>query len=178
MLKKICKLSVILLFITSLSIFSGCYSQSKTDKAVNQPKNSEFSNVPAKADPVELSKIINLNKKPEELVYKEIKLAKDTPNERLPAPTDKKFVAVLKFSPEETKRIIERAKNYRKPVSVEIDAENWFPAGLVAKSQNSGDGSLKGKTYAATDFLKTPYTDGKLTRIENTEYLILELIAF
>lgn len=178
MLKNFSKSSIVFLFITSLLIFSGCFSQIQTDKAKNKPIKSEFKDVPAKDDPVELGKVINLNKKPEELVYKEKKLGNQTQNERLPAPTDKKFIAVLKFSPEETERIIERAKDYREPVSVEIAAENWFPAGLVAQSQNSGDGSLKGKTYAATDFLKTPYTDGKLTRIENTDYLILELVAF
>ena len=178
MFQTFSKISAILLLISAI-IISGCYSDYSTTKTDENRQNPENLNVePAKDDPVELGNVINLNTEPKELVYKEIKLGKQDSTDRLPGPTDKKFVAVLKFSPEETEKIIERAKKYREPVAVEIDAENWFPAELVAQSQNSGDESLKGKTYAATDFLKTPYTDGKLIRIENSDYLILELVAF
>lgn len=173
------KIFIVLLLISSTIIFANCFSPDQTnDPQSVKVKIDDSKNVSAKNDPVELGKAINLNKEPNELAYKEFTPPQENSDNSITTSTDKKFLAVLKFSPEETERIIERAKKYREPVSVKIDVEKWFPAGLVAQSQSSGDESLKGKTYAATDFLKTPYTDGKLIRIENSDYLILELVAF
>jgi hypothetical protein len=37
---------------------------------------------------------------------------------------------------------------------------------------------LKGAAYAANDFLQSPYNNGKLTRINDTNYFVLELFSF
>ncbi len=56
-----------------------------------------------------------------------------------------------------------------------------WPARLMAaggaQSELSGDETLKGNSYAANDFLQSPYEAGKLTRLEDSNYFILELSA-
>jgi hypothetical protein len=141
--------------------------------------NSFASNVNSKTEAVakddleELGKIIKLPVVPEEATYSEINL-----NDRNPAPNNKKLVAVLKFSAENTKQIVAQAEKYNPPAPADIDAENWFPPELVAKSQETGDEFLKGIAYAPNDFLQSPYINGRLTRINDTNYFVLELFSF
>ncbi|MDQ3042529.1 MAG: hypothetical protein M3R11_09180, partial [Acidobacteriota bacterium] len=73
--------------------------------------------------------------------------------------------------------IVASAERYKTPAPADIDAEDWFPPELVAKSQESGDASLKGIGYAANDFLQPPYSNGRLTRINDTDYFVLELFS-
>lgn len=126
----------------------------------------------------ELSKIVKLNRLPEEATYSETSLNTKNSEPRLPAPNEKKLVAVLRFSPENAAQIVAQAGKYKPAVPNDVDAEDWFPAELVAQSQLTGDESLKGAAYAASDFFQTPYNNGKLTRINNTDYFILELTTF
>lgn len=129
----------------------------------------------ARDDLDELGKIIKLPFAPEEASYWEEVSTKTDGKNQNSAANEKLFVAVLKFSPENAARLVSQIEKIRLPVDAEIDAENRFPAELVAQSQLSGDETLKGKSYAAADFLQTPYRSGKITRIENTDYFVLEL---
>ncbi len=90
----------------------------------------------------------------------------------------KKLVAVLKFSSADAAAIVAAAEKYQPPAAADIDAEMWFPPELVAKSQETGDEFLKGIAYAPNDFLQAPYVNGKLTRLNDTNYFILELTSF
>lgn len=92
-------------------------------------------------------------------------------------PKGKKLTAVLKYSPEVTAKIIESAEKHKPAALADVDAEDWFPPELVAKSHEAGDAALKGVEYAANDFLQPPYTTGRLTRINNTDYFVLELFS-
>ena len=108
---------------------------------------------------------------PEEAVWRE-----ETPG-KTPAPTDKKLIAVLRFSKDNADKVTAQAEKYKPGADVKINTESWFPAELIAQSQTSGDETLKGISYPANDFFNTPYTDGKISRIEGTEYFVLELFA-
>lgn len=92
-------------------------------------------------------------------------------------PKQRKLIAVLKYSPEITAKIIESAEKHQPAAPADVDAEDWFPPELVAKSQETGDASLKGVAYAANDFLQPPYTSGRLTRINDTDYFVLEMFS-
>ena len=52
-----------------------------------------------------------------------------------------------------------------------------LPPELIAQSQGSGDEILKGKSYAANEFFSESYKNGKITRINDTDYFILELTS-
>jgi hypothetical protein len=132
----------------------------------------------AKDDVEELGKIIKLPLAPEEATYKENDSNVKSSEPRPPAPNEKKMVAVLKFSAKDAELIAANAEKYKSPVPADVEAESWFPPELIAKSQISGDEALKGVSYAANDFLQPPFNNGKLTRINNTDYFVLELASF
>lgn len=184
---RISRAKIIFIFLSTVLFFNAC---SETDSANNNSANgnanrantSVKTNSNAEIVPQEyveeLAKIIKLNVLPEETVYIETNLntKNDAPN--VPAPNEKKLVAVMKFSPENAAQIVAQAEKHKATELSDIDAENWFPAELVAQSQLTGDEFLKGVTYAPNDFLQMPYSKGKLTRINNTDYFILELTTF
>lgn len=143
--------------------------QNENSAAVNQTANNSSDKNAAQAvkdDVEELGKLVKLPYTPEEATYSELNSS------------GKKLVAVLKFSSEDTSRIVAQSEKYKSPVPTDVDAEDWFPPELVAKTQETGDESLKGVEYAADDFLQPPYTSGKLTRINEADYFVLELTAF
>ncbi len=172
---KIVLLSGVLLF--------GACSESidvNTNQAANNSNQTGISNNNAniaKDDVAELSGLIN---SPFEFddssVWREVNSG--TQNERVPGPTDRKLIAVLKFTTQQADEIVKRAETYKPAVATQFEAESWFPAELIAQSQASGDETIKGNSYAANDFVKAPYTGGKLTRIVNTDYFVLELNTF
>lgn len=120
-----------------------------------------------KDDPEELEKIIKLPFPPEEATWRE---------ESAGAPSRKKLTAVVSFTGDDARRISESGNGKSTEVS-DIEPETWFPAELVAQSQLSGDETLKGVSFSADEFLQAPYNAGKITRIDGTNYFVLELLG-
>ena len=134
----------------------------------NQTANS-ISEIVAQDDVEELGKIIKLPVVPSEATYIESNFNNGESGD------NKKLVVALKFSTADANQIAASAAQYKPPAPADVDAEDWFPPELVAKSQETGDASLKGIEYAPNDFLQSPYTKGRLTRLNNTDYFVLEL---
>ncbi len=171
-------LTAILIVVVFFS--SACNNDNLTNPTNSSTENSNQINGAngenansAKDDIDELGKIIKLPLLPEEANYWEENSTESGGNQN--SAQNKKFVAVLKFSPENAAQLVSHIEKTRPPVDLKIDAESRFPAELVAQSQLSGDETLKGKSYAADDFLQIPYRRGKITRVENTDYFVLEL---
>ena len=168
--------SLFALFIV-IGIFGACSGEQtgNVDSIVSNANQTGNLNVEIIAqDNVEdLSKIIKLPYTPLEATYSETNVKGKTA-----ALNDKKIVGVLKFSTEETVKIAAAAAKYKPPVPSDIDAETWFPPELIAKSQETGDEFLKGSEYAANDFFQPPYLNGKLTRVNDSNYFVLELTSF
>ena len=161
-------------FLLSIFLFSAC-GKNETAKNANLPTNkaANYNNdnkIPPLDDIEELERIIKLPFHPDEATWRETD--SDTPK------GGKKITVIVKFLSEDANKIVVQAEKYQPVVAVEVDAEDWFPAELIAQSQISGDINLKGKSYAANDFLQSPYTNGKVTRIDNTDYFVLELTSF
>lgn len=171
--------SKVILYICSLAfVFGGCKNYDNTNAADGNGRNSAIGSlkVVPKDDVEELGKIIKLPLAPLEAIWNDGNLSSDANADRAVAPA-KKLLIVLKFSTEDAAQIETQAAKYQRADAAVIDVEDWFPAELVAQSQLAGDETLKGVTYAANDFFQEPYTDGKLTRIANTDYFVLELNA-
>ena len=161
-------------FFLSIFLFSAC-GKNETANNANLPTNqtANYNNdnkTPPMDDIEELERIIKLPFHPEEATWRETDLK--TSN------GEKKLIVVVQFLSEDANKIVEQAEKYTPAVAVEVDAEDWFPAELIAQSQISGDINLKGKSYAANDFFESPYTNGKITRIDTTDYFVLELTTF
>ncbi len=167
-------------FLFAACLFAACAKDENANanlSAINsgQSANSERDNANIPKDNAEeLARIIKLPFTPEEVIYKPSVKTADNNNGNS-APAGKKLIAVLKFSADDANKIVEQAAKYKPPVPADVDAESWFPAELIAQSQLSGDEVLKGKSYAANDFIQSPYTGGKITRIDNTNFFVLEL---
>ena len=150
-------------------LFSGCAPEKSADANISQPNSNQTFNsnneTIVQDDRETLAKIINLPFAPEETTYAET------------VQNGRKIVAVVKFSPADAEKIVAAAEKYQTPVAADVYAENWFPPELVARTQQTGDESLKGVEYAAADFFQPPYSKGKITRINETDYFVLELNA-
>lgn len=143
--------------------------------ALNRNANSNSANL-TKDDIDELEMLIKMPFHPEEAVWREEVLGKGGDG-RVPGPTDKKLIAVLRFLKDDAAKVTAQAEKYKAAAPETINTEKWFPAELIAQSQTSGDETLKGSSYPANDFFNVPYTDGKITRIEGTDYFVVELFA-
>jgi len=169
--------SKVFLYLLFAAIFTTCQSNNGNLNAADQSNNAaKPTNEAVKDDLVELELTIKLPFHPEEARWMEETFGKPGDN-RVPGPTDKKLTAVLLFQKPDADKIVEQAATYGTPVPAVINPEKWYPNELVAQSQTSGDETLKGNSYPANDFLNLPYTDGKITRIEGTDYFVLELYA-
>jgi hypothetical protein len=89
----------------------------------------------------------------------------------------KKLTAVLRFSKEDTNKLVAEAAARQAPEKVNLSSESWFPPELIAQSDMSGDASLNGVAYSADSFFQEPYTSGRIVRIDGTDYFVLELAA-
>lgn len=171
---------LIFVFFFSLFLLNSCAkneSSQNSVKAAVQNINNENDNKSLPKDNIEeLEKIIKLPLPPEEVTWRETELnAKG--NDNSVSAAGKKLTVVLKYTAENADKIVEQAGKYRSAAASDVDAEDWFPAELIAQSQLSGDETLKGTAFPADDFLQTPFTGGKLTRINETDYFVLELTA-
>ena len=149
-------------FFASLILFSACGNSSQnSNQAANANKSTNTNTSATKDDLEDFGKIVKLPFQPEEVSWR--------------VGDDKKLIAVLKFSAENAQNLVSQIEKQKPFQPAGINAENWFPPELIAKSQQSGDETLKGKEYSANDFFLAPYTNGKITRIDDTNYFILEL---
>jgi hypothetical protein len=153
--------------IYSAACFNPASSNANADNK-NSNQNSAANTNSVKDDSAELANIIKLPEQPDEVVWRETEVAEK----------GKKLVAVLKYKPEEAGKIAAAAEKIKPAEDVEIGTEDWFPDELVAQSQVSGSEALKAKAYSANDFLNPPYKNGRLARIDETDYFILEVTAY
>ncbi len=132
----------------------------------------------SKDDVEELDKIINLPMQPEDATWREDNLLDKQNNNNTPVPKGKKLTVVLKFSSEDAQKFVEQIDKTKPAFASDVDAASWFPPELIAKSQESGDENLKGISYSADNFLREPYKNGKITRIDDTDFFVLEVTSF
>lgn len=162
-------------FLTILSILltlqfavscSGTQVQSNSEANSNAANANIQKESSANDSAEELALLIVLPLEPTEVAWREEAVA-GSQNER-------RLKAALRFEPSDANKIAEQAGQAKAPVDVEIDGEEWFPPELVAQSEMNEGSKLKGKEYAPDTMLQQPFTKGRLIRIENTDYFILE----
>lgn len=154
-----------LLVLASLATSLGSASCGGPGRATNanlaKLANQADSNA-ASSNSEELGLLVNMPFETEDVVWKE-----DIEK--------KSLVAVMLLSPANAEKLVSEASQIRPPEQAAISTESWFPAELVAQSGMSGENVLKGQAYAANAFFQEPYTGGRVIRIENTNYFVLDL---
>jgi hypothetical protein len=133
--------------------------------------NTETAIVP-KDNAEELATLINLPQIPDEKEDEHADWREET------VAKGKKLTAILKYKPDNAAKIVSLAEKHKPATVTEIGTEEWFPEELTAQTQLSGNESLRGTVYAANDFFNPPYVHGRLTRIQETNYFVLELTNY
>lgn len=152
----------ILTLIAFCALAGACGGSEKAVGNANSMSASKSSNTTAaKTNAEELGMLVIIPYETEDIVWKE-----DEAN--------KKLVAVMRFSATDAAKVVAESEKIRPAQAANLPSESWYPAELVAQSSTSGDSTLNGKSYAANAFLQPPYTIGTLTRIDNTDYFVLE----
>jgi len=172
---KISRKNILNIFCLGVLFLNACAGNENANNSTNSSQGTvesgeKNSALIAKDDAEELGKIVNLPFAPEETTWREDAAAAAAPN-------PKKLTAVIKFSAEAAAAIVRQAESVKPATHSAIETEAWFPAELVAQSQLSGDETLKGATFAADIFINPPYNQGKITRVDGTNYFVLELSA-
>ena len=178
---QISRIQSVFAFVFLIFLLNACAGNKTANENSSALNSNQITNVKVgivTQDNIEdLGKIIKLSFEPEEATYSEFDSAGKNINANTNAPNGKRLVAVLKFSEKDAAQIVAQAEKYTAPAPLDVEAENWFPPELVAKSQETGDEVLKGVSYQARDFFQPPYTKGRLTRINDTNYFVLEMYS-
>jgi uncharacterized lipoprotein YehR (DUF1307 family) len=161
------RFEVISAFLLLTVSFSGC-GQGKIDP--NAPANantaantSENGNSP-NTNVEELGVLINVPFTAEDIVWKQ-------------SASHKQLTAVFRFSNADCEKLVAEAAKAAKPQGITVPNESWYPDDLIALGDLSGDDTLKGTLYSANAFLQAPFNEGRLVRIDSTNYFILEANA-
>lgn len=157
------------IFLANLFLLNACNSpetantnqQNRSATGENDKKNPASDNID------ELLNLVQLPEVPEEVVWREEPLSDNRENKRI--------IAVLQYTPENAAKLVALIEKNKQQEQVEVGTENWFPGELTAQAQMSGNEMLKGTAYGANQFYNIPYGNGRITRIENTNYFVLEL---
>jgi len=156
---------LILTLILIAATLAGCSAASTdTNSTANTNTGQTSASNVAKTNVEELGMLINVPYESDEVFWKD-------------DAAHKKIVAVLRFPPNEANRLIADAQKVKPAQPVSINSESWFPAELVAQSEMSGDDQLNGQAYAADAFFQDQYNQGRVIRIEGTDYFVLQLSA-
>ncbi len=171
---------IIFVLIATVVLFSASGGGGEVNKNISTSDNIQNANHSSSVsdDVEELGKIIKLPFEPEEVVWQDNNSDNKIDGNGVSAANQKRIIAVLKFTSEQSNLLIAQAEKYAPAKPAEIDAESWFPVELIAQSQLSGDETLKGNAYAADDFFMEQFNKGKFTHIANTNYFVLELTSF
>jgi hypothetical protein len=87
----------------------------------------------------------------------------------------KKLTAVMRFSPENAAKMAAEISKAGPPTPEKVSVESWFPNELLAQGELTGESVVKGHSYTAEPYLNPPYTKGRITQIESTDYFILQI---
>jgi hypothetical protein len=166
-----------------LSLFISCVSNNTANQNANKDNNTaqiaEAPPVNASDDIEALGKIVKLPYMPEDVFWQEESGSEiSQEGNKITDPAARKLQAVLKFKDQDAEALAAQAAKISPPADATLVPEEWFPPELVAQGDTAGDQSLKGKQYSARDFLQPPYLNGKLIKLEQPGYFVLELTTY
>jgi hypothetical protein len=91
--------------------------------------------------------------------------------------TQKRLTVVLRFDKVDTDKLASELEKTGSVADATIETEALFHPELRSQSEMRGDVALKGKSYTAVPFFSAPYNEGTITRIDGTDFFVLELTA-
>lgn len=83
------------------------------------------------------------------------------------------LTAVLRFTPEDTKKLVAESETGQTDVPANVKVEDWFPKELIALAELNDGEMVTGKIYSSRKFDKDTNVNGVLVKIDQTELFIL-----
>ena len=156
----------LILIILTTAVAAACGSKptaNNANAAASANANTDTQNG-ARTKVEDLSLLINMPYDVTDLTWKQSK-------------DQKKITAVMRFDPDDEKKVIPESEKFGPAQNVTVETQSWFPDELTAQSDLHGDQPLTGKAYPANQFFQDPYNSGRIVDIAGTDYYILELSA-
>ena len=156
------RFAVFFLLLTTY-LLTACSAPANNNNAGNAAAaNSNIAHTGPKDNVEEFALLVRLPVEPEEVAWDE-------------KPDQKKLTAVIRFSSENAEKMSAEIAKTGQPSPEAVTVESWYPNELIAQGELTGESTVKGQSYPAASLLNPPYTTGKITRIENTDYFILQI---
>lgn len=166
---------LILALIVSIYLMSGCAGRPVPGTNNSAASNADQQNSNRAVEPgmegakdnaEELGTLVRMPYEPEDLAWKEFS-----------SQQGRRLLAVFQLTDDDSRKLIEAASKIRPGSAVSITSEKWFPKELITQNEMSGDGGIQATSYAADEFLQPPYSEGSVSRVDNTNFFVLEVIA-
>jgi hypothetical protein len=152
--------------ILTLTLLFGCGGGAGTDAGNSNVAGNTAAETTSKANTnaEELGLLINFSWETEDLAWK-----RDDARKTL--------VAAFRLSPEDVKKLSDQLSSKGQGAPKEVAVEEWFPAELVAQGESRGSSTVPATAFPANDFYQPPYTEGTISRVDSTDYFVIELNA-
>ncbi len=143
--------------------FSSCSAPADRSTSANSKVN-RVASVPKKANDKaeELGMLINFTLLPEDIVWQQFE-------------SPKKIIAVFRLDEGDTRNLAEQLAAGSQGAAKSVTVEDWFPTELIAGGEATGGSTVDGTAYPADGFYQPPFSQGTITRINNTDFFVLEI---
>jgi len=152
--------------ILTLTLFFGCSGDAGPGAGNSNAAGNTTAEMTSKANTnaEELGLLINFNWETEDLAWK-----RDD--------TKRTLVAAFRLSPADAKKLSDQLSSMGQGAPKEVAVEEWFPAELVAQGESRGSSTVPATAFPANDLYQSPFTQGTVSRIDSTDYFVIELNA-
>ena len=148
------KVAAILTTFLSITVLAGCGgADGNTAAAITNKANTNAE---------ELGLLINFPWETEDLAWK-----RDDPKKTL--------TAAFRLSPDDARKLSDQLSTRGPGAPKEVAVEDWFPAELVAQGTTSGAATVPATAFPANDLYQPPFTQGTISRVDATDYFVIEL---
>lgn len=87
----------------------------------------------------------------------------------------KTLTAAFRLSPEDAKKLSDQLAAKGQGAPKEVAVEDWFPAELIAQGESTGGSTVPATAYPASDLYQPPFNQGTISRVEGTDYFVVEV---
>lgn len=155
-----------IVFLSAAVFSAGCGQPPTANSNAASASSNQIASVPKKANDQaeELGLFVNFTWEPEDLLWRQDE-------------AKKMIVAVFRLDAEDGKKLSDQVVLRSPGAPKEVQVEDWFPAELIAQSESTGGTSVEGTAFPADDFYQPPYSQGTITRVNGTDFFVIELAA-
>ena len=125
----------------------------------------------------ELARFVNLPLRPASVVWQRKVMGGNHVSD-IPGPTDWMLTAVLLYNAEDADKVAAAASKIELGVPDQLEAQTWFPAELLQLAAPDAEPKMLAvQRFRPDDYRRAPLLNGSLTRVNKTNYFVLNLFT-